>query len=341
MESLFIKMRDAISRGEDMVLCSIIASSGSTPRGSGAKMVLFADGTTAGTVGGGAVEYESIKLAKKALKERREFTQGFNLSHNQTADIGMICGGSVVVYFRFFAGNDAKAIALFDYAAKLFSRRANAWLITRIDTGGVVAMDIYTEGEGMVFNSGIDESAILPLLKYRAMLKQGGTTYYVEPITRAGIVYVFGGGHVSQELVPVLSHIGFCVMVFEDREKFADKTLFPTAADTILGDFTDIGAKINVTENDYCVIMTRGHQNDFELLSQVLRTKASYIGVIGSRHKIASTNKRLIDMGIPESELARIHTPIGLEIGAETPAEIAISIAAELIAHRASITEEK
>lgn len=87
--------------------------------------------------------------------------------------------------------------------------------------------------------------------------------------------------------------------------------------------------------------MTRGHQNDFELLSQVLRTKASYIGVIGSRHKIASTNKRLIDMGIPESELARIHTPIGLEIGAETPAEIAISIAAELIAHRASITEEK
>jgi xanthine/CO dehydrogenase XdhC/CoxF family maturation factor len=109
METLFCTMRDTLKSGGDLVLCTIIASSGSTPRGSGAKMAVFADGSTLGTVGGGAVEYESVRLAKKALAERTAFTHGFNLSHNQTADIGMICGGQVVVYFQFFgvrrAGN--------------------------------------------------------------------------------------------------------------------------------------------------------------------------------------------------------------------------------------------
>ena len=92
-----------------------------------------------------------------------------------------------------------------------------------------------------------------------------------------------------------------------------------------------------ITPEDYAVIMTRGHQGDFVVLEQMLRTEATYIGVIGSRHKIAATNARLLAAGIPEEALARIHTPIGLAIGAETPAEIAISVAAELIAHRAGI----
>ena len=135
MKELFARMADALRNGEDLVLCSIIASSGSSPRGAGAKMALFADGSTYGTVGGGAVEYESIKLAKKAMAEKSAFTAGFNLSKNQTADIGMICGGQVTVYFQFFSGGDASAIRLFDRIVSLFGMQKNSWLVTRIGNG--------------------------------------------------------------------------------------------------------------------------------------------------------------------------------------------------------------
>ena len=304
-------------------------------------MAVFADGSTFGTVGGGAVEFESIKLAKQALKERTTFTHGFNLSPNQTADIGMICGGQVVVYFQFFRGGDLRAIDLFSAITALFAQRKNTWLVTQISEGGVRQMGLYSREDGLRFLAeDTEEWDILPLVRPRAMLKKGEPSYYVEPLTTAGFVYVFGGGHVAQELVPVLAHVGFAPVVFEDRPEFARKELFPDAVDCIVGSFSNIGSSISILPDDSVVIMTRGHQADFEVLRQALLTRATYVGVIGSRSKIATTNKRLLEAGIPEAELSRIHAPIGLPILGETPAEIAISIAAELILHRAKRTGE-
>jgi xanthine dehydrogenase accessory factor len=202
-------------------------------------------------------------------------------------------------------------------------------------------MGIYSREEGLRFlNDGIDEWDILPLVRPRAVLKKGEPSYYVEPLTTSGYAYIFGGGHVAQELVPVIARVGFAPVVFEDRPDFARKELFPEAAETIVGSFTDIGASVSITPDDYVIIMTRGHQADFEVLRQALLTPATYVGVIGSRSKIATTNQRLIAAGIPEAELSRIHAPIGLPILGETPAEIAVSIAAELILHRAKRTGE-
>ena len=208
MERLFHQIRDALMRNEDLVLCTIIASSGSTPRGSGAKMAVFADGSTLGTVGGGAVEYESIQLAKRALQDKTTFTHGFNLSPNQTADIGMICGGQVVVYIQFFKGGDEKAIRLFSAITELFQQRKNTWLVTQISEGCARQMGVYSREEGLRFmDEDTHERDILPLVRPRAMLRMGDPGYYVEPLTTAGFVYVFGGGHVAQELVPVLARI--------------------------------------------------------------------------------------------------------------------------------------
>ncbi len=335
MEKLFTGIRDALVRGEDLVLCTIIASSGSTPRGSGAKMAVFADGSSLGTVGGGAVEYESIRLAKQALAGRKAFTHRFVLTKNQTADIGMICGGQVVVCFQFFAGGDPEAIRLAESVLSLFPQRKNAWLVTVLSEGAGARTGVYARDTGLLFLDGVPEEEILPLVGARAMLKRGEPGYYVEPLTRAGYVYVFGGGHVSRELVPAITHVDFSVIVYEDREEFADPALFPAAVGTVVGAYTELSRHIAITADDYVVIMTRGHQADFEVLEQALRTDAAYIGVIGSRHKIAATNKRLIEAGIPEEALSRVHTPIGLEVLAETPAEIAVSIAAELILCRA------
>ena len=343
MKELFLKMRDAIACGKDTVLCTIIASSGSAPRGSGAKMAVFADGSTCGTIGGGAVEHESIRLAQHALSERAAFTHGFHLAPNQVADIGMICGGQVVVQFQFFAGGDAQALSLFSHIAALFGREKDAWLVTKLADGAAACTGIYEKGAGLLHLNDVPEEAVLPLLRPRAVLQkeeQGRAGYYVEPLTRAEIVYVFGGGHVSAELVPLLAHVGFSVAVYEDRAEFGNAARFPDAVRIIRAPFEGAGTRISITPDDAVVIMTRGHQGDFVVLEQMLRTQAGYIGVIGSRHKIAATNRRLMEAGIPEAALGRIHTPIGLDIGAETPAEIAISIAAELIAHRAQSLKE-
>jgi len=304
-------------------------------------MSVFADGPALGPVGGGAVEFESIKLANQALLEQTTFTHGFNLSPNQTADIGMICGGQVVVYFQFLRGGDEKTLELLTAIVALFAQRRNTWLVTQISEGCVRQMGIYSREDGLRYlEEDTDEWDILPLVRPRAMLKKGEPSYYVEPLTTAGYVYIFGGGHVAQELVPVLAHVGFAPIIFEDRPDFARKELFAEAANAIVGSFSDIGKSLSITPDDYVVIMTRGHQADFEVLRQALLTRASYVGVIGSRSKIATTNKRLLEAGIPEAELCRIHAPIGLPILGETPAEIAISIAAELILHRAKQTGE-
>ncbi|MCE5235483.1 MAG: XdhC/CoxI family protein [Clostridiaceae bacterium] len=334
MKAILEAIKSALERGEDTVLCIVVASFGSTPRGKGAKMAVFADGSAMGTVGGGAVEYHSFLAAKDALREKRSFLKGFDLSSNQAADIGMICGGKVEVYFQYFSAQDARAREALDHIVSLFGRSADAWLVIKLSEE--TELGVYKENEGLRFLD-IPESSVRPLLKNGGVLHREKPALYVEPLVQSGYVYVFGGGHVSRELVPVLEHVGFRPVVYDDREAFATPEFFPKAERTLTGPFTEIGSRLSVTAKDYVVIMTRGHQADYEALAYAMRTDASYIGMIGSRGKIAAVYKRIVEAGIPEAELRRVHAPIGLSIKAETPAEIAISIAAELILHRAEL----
>lgn len=324
---------DTLKSGKDAMLVSVIASSGSTPRGAGATMLVFRDERTVGTIGGGAVEYAAEQHAKELLEHKLSDTKGYNLSKNDVANLGMICGGGVTVYFQYLCADTA--LPLFEYLSASFTKNGNTWLVRRIEDNKVTAMGV-CDKDGIHFAPEISYNDIKDMLKNSAVLIQNESVmYYCEPIVKAGMVYIFGGGHVSQKLTPVLASVGFNVAVYEEREQFTDIALFPGAIKTIYGKFTDISEKIEITPYDYVVIMTRGHQGDFEVLEQVLRTKAFYIGCIGSRGKIALTRQRLAEAGIPESEFERVHSPIGLDIAAETPEEIAISIAAEMIKHRA------
>lgn len=150
-----------------------------------------------------------------------------------------------------------------------------------------------------------------------------------------GTVYIFGGGHVAQELVPVLYHLDFKCVVFDDRSEFSNETIFPDAYKCIVGDFDKIDNYIHVKAEDYVCIMTRGHLSDYIVQKQILGTPAHYIGVMGSRRKTQTLREKLLADGFTETEIDRCKSPIGLAIKAETPAEIAISIAGELIALRA------
>ena len=340
MKKLFELLKQSLLEQEDVVLVTVIASSGSTPRGAGARMLVNRHGRLYGTIGGGAIEYQAQQRAADILVNKKSYLKGYKLTSGQVEDLGMICGGDVVVYFQFIDAAERRNLSLVELILSLFDRDEDAWLITDISDETAWSMGIYSKSEGAV-GLPLEPEQLKPLLASRAVQVNLGTRrYYAEPLVRAGRVIVFGGGHVAQELVPVLTHVGFRCLVMDDRPEFANRSLFPTAHEIVVGDFQRIDDYIKITENDYVVVVTRGHHFDRIVTEQVLRKKTAYVGVIGSREKIAQTKARLEEAGIPGEALERVHAPIGLPIKAETPAEIAISIAGELILVRAERLEQ-
>lgn len=332
MKERITAILNALNRREALILVSILASSGSTPRGAGAWMLVFKDGHMEGTIGGGAVEYAAYRHALKLLEDKTSDTVGYRLSKDDVAGLGMVCGGDVTVYFQYLEGT--AYIPLFSRLADAFLENRHLWLIRRMEENRVTAMAA-CDGEGHFWGDDLAGSLPDGMLKSQPVFRDGLPAYYAEPIVRAGWVYVFGGGHVSQELAPLLAHLGFTVAVFEDREAFADPSLFPGVQKVILGNFQNLSASISLTEKDSAVVMTRGHQADFDVIAQLLRQPLFYIGCIGSRRKIAETRRKLSLLGFPDDAYDVVHSPIGLDIGAETPAEIAVCIAAEMIQCRA------
>ena len=186
-------------------------------------------------------------------------------------------------------------------------------------------MGLYRRGEtlGMDLPEEMDKSFGVKALQREA----GGRKYYVEPLVQAGTVYVFGGGHVAQELVPVLAHVGFRCVVMDDREEFANLQVFPQAKRTVVTVERCVSDYVQITERDYVCVMTRGHQFDYYVQRQALAAKPRYIGVMGSRNKIKVTTEKLLADGFTLEEIQFCHMPIGTNILAQTPAEIAISVA--------------
>ncbi len=330
MKHVFEALAQALAAGRGAVLCSIVESSGSTPRGPGAKMLVLDQGKTVGTVGGGAVEHAAIETALEIHHTHTAQLARFCLAPNEAADLGMICGGDVRILFQYA---EPSQLPLAEAALALLDEARDAWLVTVLAEGRAES-GLYDREKGLRFLKTVAD--LTPLLRRQPVFQDGEAALYAEPLCRRGQVYVFGGGHVSQALVPVLAHADFRVTVFEERPQFADPALFPDAAQVLLGDYWDMGKTVKLQPWDYAVVLTRGHQGDYALLEQLLRLPLAYVGCIGSRRKAAVTAQRLLEAGVPAEAVARLHSPIGLEIGAETPVEIAVSIAAQLIQCRAA-----
>ena len=333
MRNMLKTMADKLQKGEDLVLVTVIASSGATPRGAGARMLVGRDGRICGTIGGGAVEYRSQQIAARVLEDRTSGEHDFSLTKDDVQNLGMICGGAVNVFFRFIPAGDPETLALAQEAERLFQSGRDLWLLSEISDGG--RLGLYTAEEGFF---GLDAPAWVRDMLTRHPLRraQDGRDFYTEQINSSGRVFVFGCGHVAQELVPVLAHVGFRCIALDDRPEFACKELFPTAEDVRVIDLTRIADAVSIGGEDYVCVMTRGHAFDTVVQAQVLKTPACYIGVIGSAAKTAGVFQQLREnWGYTDDDLSRITTPIGLSIKAETPAEIAVSIAGQLILHRA------
>ncbi len=414
MKELFETAKSCMDRKQDFVFVTTISSSGSSPRGAGSKMLVMADGTSYGTIGGGNVEYVSIQHAREVLVSKTSHTRGFQLNTDQVADLGMICGGNVLVFFQYISWENIQharevlvsktshtrgfqlntdqvadlgmicggnVLVFFQYiswenkefyelCARILSdwgKNENSWLILDITDETAWAAGYYHEKEGL---TGLNISSPAPLLLTKAvqvsidghlyysepLVQKGrvpapllltkavqvsidGHLYYSEPLVQKGRVYIFGGGHVAQALVPVLSRLDFRCVVYDDREMFCNFQVFPDAEQCILGDFTRISEYLSVEPQDYVCIMSRGHEYDYMIQKQMLRTPAHYIGVMGSRRKKEIIQKKLLQDGFSAEEISRIITPIGLDIQAETPAEISISIAGQLIQERSRFSD--
>ena len=333
MRQMFKTMEERLLAGEDLVLVTITASTGATPRGVGARMLVGRAGRICGTIGGGAVEYRAEQMALRALEEKTSDRHGFSLTRDDVENLGMICGGAVDVFFHYIPAGDRETLALAREAERLFAGGEALWLLSDIGHGG--ALSLYTEREGFLGRPCPDWIKT-KLTRQPKHIQQDGEDYCVEQINSPGRVYIFGCGHVSQQLEPVLTRVGFRCVMLDDRPEFAARELFPTAEEVKCIDLRNIAESVTIGQEDYVCVMTRGHAHDTEVQAQVLRRHPCYVGVIGSKKKAAGVRKALAEIhGLTEEELDQVTTPIGLSIDAETPEEIAISIAAQMIQVRA------
>ena len=163
------------------------------------------------------------------------------------------------------------------------------------------------------------------------MICGGEMEVFIEPITPTPVIYIFGAGHISKVLAKISKLLGFMVTVIDDRKDYANKERFPDADQILVDDFEKVFSKLNIDKRSYIVIVTRGHLHDERVLSKAVHTPAAYIGMIGSKSKVKTILNNLLASGVEKEVLEKVHSPIGLDIKAETPEEIAISIMAEVI----------
>ena len=251
-QEVFAALAEALQRGEEVALVTITSSTGSTPQRVGAKMLVYADGRTVGTIGGGCYENDAFWKAREAIKARCPLNVRYELNDDFAEESGLVCGGQMEVF--------------------------------------------------------------------------------IEPLEPAPDVYVFGAGHVGHALARMAHDVGFRVHVVDDREKFASADRFPEGVHVVVDDIPTWLVTNTLPPTAYAVIVTRGHRHDLDALRALAPRGLRYVGLIGSRAKVKRVYDALLDEGMSREALRSVHAPIGLDIGAITPQEIAVSILAELIA---------
>ncbi len=341
MSDILPTLLQHLERGETLVQATILTHEGSTPRSAGSRMLLAADGNggvriAAGTVGGGLVEARVMARAAQVLADGKRCVEAFDLTGELAAGADMICGGRLRVFLESLAPD---GLPLFRRLDQALTRGQRCLRLTPLEAGPGTLLLPAGQGAGAELPAALAQAAHAAGADINApvVLEHSGLTFALEPWAAASPLYIFGAGHVSRPTAQVAEMLGFCVTVLDDRAEFANAQRFPQANIRVLDSYGDCFAGLPSGPEAFVVIVTRGHMYDAEVLAQALRTQAGYIGMIGSRRKRGAVYERLRGQGFTDADLARVHCPVGLDIGAETPEEIAVSIAAELIACRAGV----
>jgi xanthine dehydrogenase accessory factor len=350
MRELLAELTNALGRRLPCVYCAVVDTRGSTPQKAGAAMLVYPNGAQAGTLGGGCVEAEVKRRALGALEDGRPEVLSFLLDEDYGWDDGLICGGRMTILAHPLTADVAGGGLALPLAEAYYGHLRD--LADRGDgcTEAVVIGEEVglTIGDRYLFaatGARVTCLAVRPAWETVAAQLPPLTTH-ARPLTRQGIAYLpapprvtvflIGGGHVGQAVARLSSEVGFDVWVLDDREPFASAERFPTARRRLVGDIgrtlRDLGPTL--TPTTFAVILTRGHHHDEEALYHLARTECGYVGMIGSKRKIRLIFEDLLAKGVPAEALARVHAPLGYDIGSQTVPEISVSIVAELIACR-------
>jgi xanthine dehydrogenase accessory factor len=345
MKDLYDPIINIENTGEPLVLTTILSKSGSAPREEGTKMLVKQDFSIIGTIGGGVLEALTIKATAKVFENKEYIIQDFSLSNKDASSIGMVCGGDIKVLFEYINYQDTLLMEVYKKAQELKNNRIDFVMITKLpkESRFITSNEkclctkdsTFYWGKSEVKNESTNVIETV-LARFSSLnieeINVNGELYLIEPFFHYESVCIVGAGHVAQPIAVITKMLGFYTVIVDDREEFANKERFPMADEiNVIPDYLDLVNHIRVDSNSYIVIVTRGHSYDKEVLAQMLKTDAKYIGMIGSRSKKAYTYDLLKEEGFTEDDLTRVFCPIGLNINADTPEEIAVSIAAELV----------
>jgi xanthine dehydrogenase accessory factor len=360
MRELLRDLLTALEQRRSCVYCSLVETRGSTPQKAGASMLVFADGTQRGTLGGGCVEAEVRQRALRVLADpaARPEVLTFHLDDNYGWDDGLICGGRMSILadpLNVSAPSDAGS-SRFTYYRQLSAlvetgRGCTEAAVIRklahelpigtrylFDGDGQLAAQItFTENQSTGGNS-LPPAVLshLPSLQNRPRPAVHGGIAYLPILPRVTLLIV-GGGHVGQAVARLAAEVDFDIWVLDDRDQYASRERFPKAERLLVG---DIGATLKelapkeIGGSTFCLIVTRGHAHDEEALYHLAASGAGYVGMIGSKRKIKLIYEDLMAKGVTADTLRRVHAPLGFAIGSQTVPEIAVSIVAQLIACR-------
>ena len=344
----------ALETEERVMLATIISTSGSTPASSLAKMLVKNNGTKfIGTIGGGWMENEVQTEAKRLLPLGKAKILTFHLKEDELIQ-GLICGGNLDVLIEPVI---REHLPLFQQAVTLCENGQDCFFATFVQTDGTMKdkrIFVTTEETNQwidtllaewkidIRNSANPTSNSDTKQFHHSIQRQNEIRrirlpigeIIIEPVLCTPDLFMFGGGHIGKSLCNFAAECGFRVVVIDDREQYSNTARFPKAVQILTMDFQSAFNHISPKSSSYIVIATREHRYDEEILGRALQSSAAYIGMIGSRRKVESIYERLLTNGVPLEQLKRVYAPIGLEIDAVTPEEIAVSIAAQLIRRR-------
>jgi len=336
------KIVEFIDSGQSFTVALVLKAEGSTPRKAGVRAIIDKSGKIWGTLGGGLVEAEAQRRAIEACQSKRPIIFDIDLYGTEKTDDVPICGGDMRILID---PTVAKDRASYTQVAEAVQQRQRGVILTTIHTTTKTEVTYeWFPQEGIpsdaAFPSTKDIHSCLTRETPQLFTKSSQnpdcfTEVLVEPVIPRPLLIIAGGGHIGQALALQSSLVGFDVTVIDDRAEFTNPALFPEGTVTQCGDIPKQIADLSITNDTYIVIVTRGHKLDAETLEACIHRPAAYIGMIGSKRKIALIRENFIESGIATTaEFDSVFAPIGLDIGAVTVPEIAASITAELIAVR-------
>ena len=354
--NIYEQVVEFIDAGRSFALATILRAEGSTPRKAGVRAIIDETGGIWGTLGGGAVEAEAQRRAVEVCKSKQTIVFEIALEGACRADDAPICGGNMRILVD---ATVEKGRGAYAQVAQAVRQRQCGALLTTVCTGAETEVAVrwvpqeaigaeasFPGGEAISSCLGREEARLFvqtPSASRRGADGPGGDgqdpkmrkEVLVEPVIPRPMLLIVGGGHIGQALARQAILVGFDVVVLDDRPEFTDPAVFPEGAATRCGDIREEVEASAIGRDTYIVIVTRGHKHDAEALEACIHAPAAYIGMIGSKRKVALIHKDFVESGLAgEEEFGRVFAPVGLDIGAVTVPEIAASIVAQLIVVR-------